>query len=232
MFPNGIYDTKYIAEYICRPSSSFLEFVFKRLKKNNENRVLNSLTNVQLVFPQYPNSYEFVDYINCSPDINSLIEQNTLVCPAFATHGNCPSTDCHKSHDVDFILAVQDAKQSRKKKHDSICNDKVNNLTEDNSKNDSKMKDTNCSTKSTNKNTVAGHRAGMDAFMTGYSYAAFAWHKTKIVNDEAVMPLEIQDKNIANNMYLVAKEFPLLIKKSAFAKNSESHSEKYEKITK
>ena len=161
------------------------------------------------------------------------MKENTLVCPAFATHGNCPSNDCHKSHDVDYILAVQEAKQSnkKKKKRDNVCND-VDMSPEDNSKNDVIMEDANCSTKSTNKNTAAGHRAGMDAFMTGYSYAAFTWHKTKIVNEEAVLPLEIQDKNIANHMYLVAKEFPLLIKKSSFAKNSESHNEKYEKITK
>jgi target of EGR1 protein 1 len=234
MFPSGIYDTKYIAEYISRTSSTFLEFVFKTLKKKNENRILHPLTHVQLVFPQYPNSYEFVEYIKCSPDRNCFIKENTVVCTAFATHGNCPSTDCPKSHDVDYILAVQESKKSskKKKKRDNVCDDDVDKSPEDNSKNDVIMEDVNCSTKRTNKNTSAGHRAGMDAFMTGYSYAAFTWHKTKIVNEDAVTPLEIQDQTIANNMYLVAKEFPLLIKKSNFAKNSESHTEKYERIIK
>jgi hypothetical protein len=29
MFPAGIYDTKFLADYVCRMPSSFLEFVFK-----------------------------------------------------------------------------------------------------------------------------------------------------------------------------------------------------------
>jgi target of EGR1 protein 1 len=31
MFPAGIFDTKYLADYVCRTPSSFLEFVFKML---------------------------------------------------------------------------------------------------------------------------------------------------------------------------------------------------------
>ena len=68
----------------------------------------------------------------------------------------------------------------------------------------------------------------MDAFMTGYSYAAFISHMTKIVQDDLVLEDKMQDTNIMNKMYLVCKDIPLLIKKSSFAKNSVSHVEKYE----
>ena len=29
MFPNGIYDTKYISDYVCRKEATFLEYVFR-----------------------------------------------------------------------------------------------------------------------------------------------------------------------------------------------------------
>ena len=235
MFPNGIYDTKYIADYVCRIPSSFLEFVFKKLLKVNMQRASKALTHVEIKFPPYPDNYKCVEHIRCTPtQERSIDDESQPVCQDFANHGNCKNNECQNSHDVDYILAVQeDKQQSKKKKKRKNCDKGASNFTEDNAMQDNVTNGENNSIKvQSDTNTVAGHRAGMDAFMTGYSYAAFIWHKAKNVENDIVIAEELQDTNIVNNMYLVCKEFPLLIKKSAFAKNSVSHVEKYEMIMK
>ena len=84
-----------------------------------------------------------------------------------------------------------------------------------------------------------GHRAGFDAFMTGFSFATFIVHSTLIDQEsshqsEAVSNLlgvpirpEFSDLNIVNRIYLVCKDIPFMIRKSAFARHSIGHSEKY-----
>lgn len=84
-----------------------------------------------------------------------------------------------------------------------------------------------------------GHRAGFDAFMTGFSFATFIVHSTLIDQEsthqsEAVSKLlgvpirpEFSDLNIVNRIYLVCKDIPFIIRKSAFARHSIGHSEKY-----
>ena len=233
MFPNGIYDTKYIADYVCRIPSTFLEFIFKKLLKENGNRYLKSLTRIEIEFSKYPSSYDFVEYIKCTSTNHPTDDKK--VCPAFANHGNCQNIECPNSHDVDYILAVQEENQTKKKKKKREKNgdEVISKTIDDHAIKDAVIKELCCTTTSPNKsNAAAGHRAGMDAFMTGYSYAASTWHKTKLVNEESVIPTEIKDEVIVNNMYLVCKEFPLLIKKSNFARNSIGHAQKYEKIMK
>ena len=86
-----------------------------------------------------------------------------------------------------------------------------------------------------------GHRAGFDAFMTGFSFATFIVHNALInPNDvsksEAISRLlsvpirpEFSDLNIANRIYLVCKDIPFMVRKSAYSKNSLGHYEKYTK---
>ena len=236
MFPSGIYDTKYIADYVCRTESTFLEFVFKKLHKVNKSRHSKSLTHIEIEFNQYPNALEFVKYISCGPHINSS-ESAKDICKTYANHGNCQDKTCQNSHDVDYILACEDNKQPKSKKKKRNETSEMYSIEKDASKlslvkenSDSSKENSDSSKEKSQVTTVVGHRAGMDAFMTGYSYAAFTWHKTKVSSEGTDISTDMKDINIANHVYLVGKEFPLIVKKSNFAKNSTSHVEKYENI--
>lgn len=62
---------------------------------------------------------------------------------------------------------------------------------------------------------MSGHRAGFDAFMTGY---CFAFYRTCLNKPNQMV---IQDSR--NKVYLTAKDMPLTIMKSHFVKTSTNH---------
>ena len=91
-----------------------------------------------------------------------------------------------------------------------------------------------------NSESSAGHRAGFDAFMTGFSFLVFLTSKSEGANGDLKVPSsllggqlvnpDLNEDEIRNKIYLVCKDFPLLIKKSNFAKNSICHAEKIAKL--
>lgn len=68
-----------------------------------------------------------------------------------------------------------------------------------------------------------GHRAGYDAFMTGFIYAVYRTtdNMWKDKTDEW-----------KNKLYLGGKDYPLSVSKSSFSKHSKNHLEKISKIRK
>ena len=91
-----------------------------------------------------------------------------------------------------------------------------------------------------NTESGGGHRAGFDAFMTGFSFVACLTSKSNAKDEAEKVPSPllggrlvsgaVADAVIANRIYLVSKNFPLLLKKSNFAKNSVCHAEKLKKL--
>ena len=62
---------------------------------------------------------------------------------------------------------------------------------------------------------MKGHRAGFDAFMTGY---CFACYQVELISSKVINIEETKNK-----VYLVAKDMPLTIMKSHFVKTSSGH---------
>ena len=85
-------------------------------------------------------------------------------------------------------------------------------------------------------NRVGGHRAGFDAFMTGYIFASFVSKYRKSVSGSmnadgvSVHELLLEDEEYANKVYLGGKDFPLQILPSNFSKPSKSHLEKWQRL--
>ena len=80
--------------------------------------------------------------------------------------------------------------------------------------------------------SAGGHRAGFDAFMTGFSLATFLVHQTKLPrNPTDFMPESINSGSLVNRVYLVSKDFPMLVQPSAFSKRSLQHDIKMKKLS-
>ena len=83
----------------------------------------------------------------------------------------------------------------------------------------------------TEKDKFKGHRAGHDAFMTGFSFAWFIAQKLQESKklEEGRTWIDLLD-DIRNRICLSGKEFPLFIQKSHYVKSSKNHLEKYDRI--
>ena len=80
--------------------------------------------------------------------------------------------------------------------------------------------------------TSGGHRAGFDAFMTGYSFLSHLVHSTKKA-DLATMLLPGSNaamSELKNKVHLSYKTKPLVVFKSNFAKVSQAHATKLASI--
>lgn len=73
-------------------------------------------------------------------------------------------------------------------------------------------------------NRASGHRAGFDAFMTGYIFASFSAQKEMLPKEAKFID------EFANKIYLGGKDFPLQVMQSNFAKPSRAHVDKWLRI--
>ena len=85
------------------------------------------------------------------------------------------------------------------------------------------------------RSQMSGHRAGFDAFMTGFTLAAFIARCGRAPDYQANKPVFLRDMGVEtfiNKVTLSGKDMPLQIAKSNFSRTSKEHSEKMAKITK
>lgn len=76
--------------------------------------------------------------------------------------------------------------------------------------------------------TSGGHRAGFDAFMTGYSFLSHLVNTTKKADLPSMLSPASNEalSELKNKVHLSYKTSPLVIYKSNFAKVSEAHVKK------
>jgi len=243
MFPAGIYDTKYIADYVSRTQSSYLEFVFRKEQTTNAEKYEKDRPHVKLVLDQ--EDLDSVEWRQCGLETDS--EASVEVCFSYAQHGHCPSgNSCTLSHNIDSILKQKNREQDKKRrKRTHEDSEKDNSDEQDNKRGKILHDDTEKAENgehtlkngissengsSTNSNS-GGHRAGYDAFMTAFSFSTFLVHQTQLpATPTSFRPEIIKADKLVNRIYLVCKDFPLLVQKSAFAKCSVQHDAKMRRL--
>lgn len=217
IFSGGIYDTKFFSEFKARIPASYLEYVFRKQQRINLANQKSGKTFIYLQFPNYPKTID-VEYRNCSPRVSSRIVESSTVCQNYASHGWCSKgRDCPLSHDIDAVLDVEFSKQNKKrrKKGNSTNAMEQDTLKDAESTMESEME----GVANTDQQPPGGHRAGYDAFMTGFAFATF-WLQFGDSSDK------VQINEEKNKIYLCGKDQPLLVMRSQFSKISLDHNEK------
>ncbi|NWW19005.1 TOE1 protein, partial [Falcunculus frontatus] len=121
MFPAGIYDTKYASEFETRFVASYLEYAYKKCKRENCKLRDSSGQHLIVEFCNYPaNMARYIDYRYCSleEESHSAGEGNKVpVCEKFSAYGWCPKgVKCPQSHNIDLIIDEDDKLWEKRKK--------------------------------------------------------------------------------------------------------------------
>lgn len=253
MFPAGIFDTKFVAIYIVGEPASYLLYIFKKSQRNNLQRQQIGEKHVCVEFPREALLSGYVEELNCETrDYKESVHRETpMVCKKFKDYGFCPhKRSCMLSHDVNDVLdmewKVKDAKRlKRKRKHltssgsseckvDSECyNDPsatkdYEKLAACTAQNNHVTVDTTQGSQVSQKNRDCGHRAGFDAFMTGYCMATYLLQLGKRNEDNQLTLSSLGE--LANRICLSQKAIPLLIAQSQFSHPSASHTQKIKRL--
>ncbi|NXC79832.1 TOE1 protein, partial [Cercotrichas coryphoeus] len=121
MFPAGIYDTKYASEFETRFVASYLEYAYKKCKRENCKLRDSSGQHLTVEFCNYPaNMSRYIDYRYCSleEESHSAAGGNKVpVCEKFSAYGWCPKgVKCPQSHNIDLIIDEDDKLWEKRKK--------------------------------------------------------------------------------------------------------------------
>jgi len=214
MFPGGLFDTKYMADYVIRMDASFLEFMFKHLQVKNFDRNTFQQPHLKLSFEDSATVCKAaVEYRDCRLKFDAVAD-DVKPCDSYSSHGHCPDgPGCSNSHDINVIFALKEKKRKRKRVPTDIDSEEPVQ-------------------KSQKVVTSGGHRAGFDAFMTGYSFLSHLVHSTKKADLATMLSpgSNAAMSELKNKVHLSYKTKPLVVFKSSFAKVSQAHATKLASI--
>ncbi|XP_062509630.1 target of EGR1 protein 1-like [Corticium candelabrum] len=249
IFPSGIFDTKYVAEFCTRDEASYLHYIFRKRQRRNIMLRLKGEKHIELMFDAGTSDTEFVDWVCCAQSSMGVDAAAVTVCHQYANHGYCrASSSCPASHDIDIILDQQEAsKQSkeakkrrrrRKRKHTASEENENSTQVEVSTETDAQSLHSNEPTRTHSDNKernhakrespqTGGHRAGFDAFMAGFCLVFMA----EMESDGKLTSWKEGLLEWRNRLSLSGKPMPLVITKSHFSKPSGHHVQRLAALT-
>ncbi|KAG0208446.1 Target of EGR1, member 1 (Nuclear) [Mortierella sp. GBA30] len=128
MFPGGLFDTKYISDYITRERSSFLAYLFRKYERDDIRLKLEEKLEVEA--RPAPSSQRIFSTFDIQPRLalpsakepvaaktKSSGSADVPFCEDYAFHGVCKKNmRCGKSHDLDLILDTEEEQRDSKRR--------------------------------------------------------------------------------------------------------------------
>ncbi|KAF9302365.1 Target of EGR1, member 1 (Nuclear) [Mortierella antarctica] len=127
MFPGGLYDTKYVSDYITREQSSFLAYLFRKYERQDarSSSQHKSKDTPDSKPVKFYSTFDVQGRLPLPPQLTrqeptSVVpEKNAnqpVFCQDYARHGVCKKNmKCGRSHDLDVILDAEEAAMEAKK---------------------------------------------------------------------------------------------------------------------
>lgn len=166
-------------------------------------------------------------------------------------HGWCgKGKQCKRSHDIDLILdldgLVQTKKRRKRKRRrqnkevnedDEVDNTGEESIQEEVTQESNDQSECSFQNLNLSKDVLkkpaeivrsGSHRAGFDAFMTGFILSTYIAQYGTYKGSFLFSDLGID--HMKNSVYLTGKDHPLNVIKSSFAKVSKDHKEKFSKL--
>ncbi|XP_054162294.1 target of EGR1 protein 1-like [Oppia nitens] len=231
LFPSGIFDTKYIADFHERLNRSYLEYLFYEKQRYNIERSMNGQTYIDITFTSYSHNLLDIEYQDLSTKIASEPNIAIDICLDYANHGWCKLKDlCKNSHNIDHILDKKNTSKRIKKMIRKLKKKNEEQLYEDS--NDEHNSSPVEMIVNMNHSRQGVHSAGYDAFMTGYCFAYYMAvnAKSRQLSSKQLCFKSLGISQLVNNIYLIGKDQSLRINASSFAKTSNNHKIKIKRI--
>ncbi|GCB74661.1 target of EGR1 protein 1 isoform X1 [Scyliorhinus torazame] len=119
MFPAGVYDTKYASEVETRFVSSYLEYAYKKCRRENTRLIDTSNRHLSIEFCNYKQAFTgYIDYRHCNlPEADKVTGEGIGICERFSAYGWCPNgVKCSLSHNTDLIIDEDERINDKRKK--------------------------------------------------------------------------------------------------------------------
>ncbi|KAJ8040388.1 Target of EGR1 protein 1 [Holothuria leucospilota] len=283
MYQGGIFDTKYLAEFVVRMPSSYLEYVFRKCQRDNLKSEEEGGKFFTLTFQEYLEG-SFVEYHPCFLPERKISDPSSekKICQLYWAHGFCNQATCDGTHNLDIILDAdleQEEQKKRRRRRKRKRKKRGQSEMVDESEGDTEMleeteqdisvaspekisiekeelsgegrnvegsiicKDNGIdeAIKESKREQINGklprqhgsHRAGFDAFMTGFAMACVISKRGHFPSNEQTEKKHLAMFGLngeANKLFLSGKNIPMLVTKSSFAKPSQAHKEKMKRL--